>query len=183
MTKKIGIIGGSGLEKLDIIKNPVEHKPYTPYGDPSAPLISGEIDGVEVVMLSRHGIDHTIPPSKINNRANIWAFKGLGCTHLLSTTACGSLKEEIQRGDLVFPDQFIDFTRHREVTFYETFPAGKMKHEQMADPFDARINSLLIECAKSAGLRYHNSGTIITVEGPRFSTGQNRRCSECGELI
>lgn len=170
MVRKIGIIGGSGLEDPDFLHKPSEHMPYTPYGDPSSPLLSGEINGTEVVLLSRHGKQHTIPPSQVNNRANIWALKGLGCTHLLTTTACGSLREDIGRGDLVFADQFIDFTRHRQVTFYENFAPGKMKHEPMADPFDRNIRNLLIDEAGKMGLKYHSSGTIITIEGPRFST-------------
>jgi len=170
MVRKIGIIGGSGLEDPAFLHKPSEHMPYTPYGDPSSPLLTGEINGTEVVLLSRHGKQHTIPPSQVNNRANIWALKGLGCTHLLTTTACGSLKEEIVRGDIVFADQFIDFTRHRQVTFYENFAPGKMKHEPMADPFDPVIRKLLIDEAEKMGLRYHPTGTIITIEGPRFST-------------
>ncbi|HUS86711.1 MAG TPA: S-methyl-5'-thioadenosine phosphorylase [Bacteroidales bacterium] len=170
MAKKIGIIGGSGLEDSSILSNPIEHTAYTPYGDPSSPLLSGVINGVEVVLLSRHGHQHTIPPTQVNNRANIRALKDLGCTHLLTTTACGSLREDIGRGDIAIADQFIDFTRHRQVTFYDTFLSGKMKHEPMADPFDKGMRSVLIEEAKKAGIRYHPSGTIITIEGPRFST-------------
>ena len=175
MIRKIGIIGGSGLEDPALLQNPVEHTPYTPYGDPSSPLLSGEINGVEIVLLSRHGIGHTIPPTQVNNRANIWAMKGLGCTHLLTTTACGSLREEIGRGDIVFADQFIDFTRHRQITFHENFVPGRMKHEPMADPFDREMRTVLIKEAARMGLNYHPSGTIITIEGPRFSTRAESR--------
>lgn len=170
MSKKIGIIGGSGLEDHSLLINPVEDTPYTPYGEPSSPLLTGVINGIEVVLISRHGAQHTIPPTQVNNRANIWALKGVGCTHLLTTTACGSLREDIRRGDIVFADQFIDFTRHRQVSFYDSFAPGKMKHEPMADPFDKAMRSILIDEAKKAGLGYHPSGTIITIEGPRFST-------------
>ena len=136
---KIGIIGGSGLENPDILKSPEEKHYDTPYGTPSSPLLCGILNGTEIVILSRHGKDHTIPPSKVNNRANIYALKKTGCTHIIATTACGSLREEIGRGDLVIPDQFIDFTRHRNITFFEEFEPGKMNHTPMADPFDQTL--------------------------------------------
>jgi 5'-methylthioadenosine phosphorylase len=120
--------------------------------------------------LSRHGYGHTIPPSQVNNRANIHALKSLGCTHIIATTACGSLREDIHRGDLVIPDQFIDFTRHRSITFFEEFEPGHMKHTPMADPFDMNLRRLLIEGAAKNGIRVHDRGTIISIEGPRFST-------------
>lgn len=175
MVVKIGIIGGSGLEKPSILKSPVEDSPFTPWGDLSSPLLTGSIGDTEVVLLSRHGREHTIPPTQVNNRANIWALKSVGCTHLLTTTACGSLSENIGIGHLVFPDQFIDFTRHRQVTFYDKFTPGRMKHEPMAEPFDRSMRELLTEEAKYASLNYHPAGTIITIEGPRFSTRAESR--------
>lgn len=167
---KIAVIGGSGLEDPDILINPEEKNIVTPYGNPSSPLLSGILKGTEVVILSRHGKNHTIPPSQVNNRANIYALKEAGCTHILSTTACGSLKEEIGRGDIVIPDQFIDFTRHRNITFFEEFEPGKMNHSQMADPFDRNLRDKLIKAALQEGIPIHETGTIITIEGPRFST-------------
>jgi len=168
--KRIGIIGGSGLENPDIFRKISEKKVNTPYGEPSSSLISGKIEGIEVVLLSRHGKKHTIPPTQVNNRANIHALREAGCTHLLVTTACGSLREEIRRGDLVIPDQFIDFTRHRINTFYDHFKAGEMKHTSMADPFDNHLREVLIRAARELSLSFHPEGTIITIEGPRFST-------------
>jgi 5'-methylthioadenosine phosphorylase len=167
---KIAIIGGSGFENPEILKNPGEIEVETPYGKPSSTFKTGNIGGVEVVILSRHGRDHSIPPTHVNNRANIWAIKNLGCTHILATTACGSLKEEIRRGDLVILDQFIDFTRHREVTFHNEFENGELNHTPMADPFDKDLRLKLIEKASELKLNYHPSGTVITIEGPRFST-------------
>jgi 5'-methylthioadenosine phosphorylase len=123
-----------------------------------------------VVILSRHGRDHSITPTHVNNRANIWAIKNLGCTHILATTACGSLKEEIRRGDLVILDQFIDFTRHREVTFHNEFENGELNHTPMADPFNTELREKLIQKAGELNLKYHPEGTVITIEGPRFST-------------
>jgi 5'-methylthioadenosine phosphorylase len=172
---KIGIIGGSGLEKPDILKNPGQTSVTTPYGNPSSPLISGTIGRIQVVVLSRHGVHHTIPPTQINNRANILALKEAGCSHILATTACGSLREDIVRGDLVIPDQLIDFTRFRINTFYEEFEPGKMKHISMADPFDKDLRKLLIKTAGELGLKIHTEGTVITIEGPRFSTRAESR--------
>jgi 5'-methylthioadenosine phosphorylase len=106
----------------------------------------------------------------VNNLANIHALKEAGCTHILATTACGSLREEIGRGDLVIPDQFIDFTRHRINTFYDAFEPGDMKHTPMADPFDKEMREGLYATAQKMGLRCHPAGTLVTIEGPRFST-------------
>ena len=167
---KIAIIGGSGLEDPDILKSPETKKVGTPYGAPSSELTTGKIEDVDVVILSRHGKKHTIPPTEVNNRANIWAIKELGCDYILATTACGSLREEINRGDLVFLDQFIDFTKHRKTTYFEEFEPGEMKHTVMADPFDANLRKLLIQSAEELKLNFHQKGTVVTIEGPRFST-------------
>ena len=167
---KIAIIGGSGLENPDILKNPKEILVETPFGNTSSTFKTGQIEGIDVVLLSRHGRNHEIPPSQVNNRANIWAIREMGCTHILATTACGSLHEEIKRGDLVIPDQFIDFTRHRSVTFHEKFEDGNLKHSPMADPFDAGLRAKLIDTAGKLNLPFHHKGTVITIEGPRFST-------------
>jgi 5'-methylthioadenosine phosphorylase len=167
---KIAIIGGTGLEDPEILKNPRETEVDTPYGKTSSVFKTAQIESVEVVILSRHGRDHGIPPSQVNNRANIWAIRELGCTHILATTACGSLREEIKRGDMVILDQFIDFTRHREVTFYEKFENNDLQHTPMADPFDKELRQNLIEAAGSLNLSYHHRGTVISIEGPRFST-------------
>lgn len=167
---KIAIIGGSGFENPDILKNPEETFVKTPYGNPSSSFKTGQIEGVDVAILSRHGRTHEIPPTQVNNRANIWAIRQLGCTHILTTTACGSLREEIKRGDLVIPDQFIDFTRHREVTYHEKFEDGNLQHIPMAEPFDAALRKKLVETAGKLNLPFHFKGTVITIEGPRFST-------------
>lgn len=167
---KIAIIGGSGLEDPAILKNPTDIEVQTPYGEPSSSFKSGMIEGMEVLILSRHGRNHSIPPSQVNNRANIWAIKELGCTHILVTTACGSLREEIDRGHIVILDQFIDFTRHRNLTFHEKFEDGVLNHTPMADPFNRELREKLIEKAGELQLPFHKKGTVITIEGPRFST-------------
>jgi 5'-methylthioadenosine phosphorylase len=167
---RVGIIGGSGLENPEILKSPEEINTNTPFGVPSSSLLRGSLNGTQIVILSRHGRLHTIPPSKINNRANIFALKEAGCTHLIATTACGSLREEICRGDLIVPDQFIDFTRHRNTTFFDEFDPGKMNHTPMADPFDKTLREKIISAADRTGLSIHKKGTLLTIEGPRFST-------------
>ena len=166
----IGLIGGSGLEKLNLFREPGEISIKTPYGDPSSTFLKGEADDNTVYILSRHGREHTITPTHVNNRANIHALKELGCDHVIATTACGSLREAIGRGHIVIPDQFIDFTRSRKNTFYEEFEPGSPIHTAMADPFSAPLRALLIAAANDLGLPFHPAGTIVTIEGPRFST-------------
>lgn len=167
---KIGIIGGSGLDNPDILKDVKEIKVKTTYGKPTSDLKIGKIHDVEVVLIARHGREHTIPPTQVNYRANIQALKDQGCTHILATTACGSLREKIDRGDLVILDQFIDFTRLRKISFFEEFAPGDMKHTPMADPYSEELRNLLIETAKELNLKHHEKGTVVTIEGPRFST-------------
>lgn len=167
---KIGIIGGSGLEDLNIFTDAKEVETPTMFGKPSSTLLTGKINGKEVAIISRHGRQHTITPTHVNNKANIRALKESGCTHIIATTACGSLREEINRGHLVFPDQFIDFTRHRAVTFFDTFENGNLRHTPMATPFSDALRDIFISCAKNLNLTHHPKGTVITIEGPRFST-------------
>ena len=172
---KIGIIGGSGLDNPHIFENPVDVAVTTPYGNPSAPLKCGQIGGREVVLLGRHGREHTQPPAQVNYRANIHALKEIGCTHILATTAVGSLRAEIGRGDLVILDQFIDFTKQRKSTFFETFAPHQPNHTPMAEPFDAQLRRLLIAGCGELGLQFHPVGTVVTIEGPRFSTKAESR--------
>ncbi|MFH1160569.1 MAG: S-methyl-5'-thioadenosine phosphorylase [bacterium] len=172
---RVGLIGGSGLEKLNILENKSEVTVSTPYGSPSSSFYVGRLGHCEVVICSRHGRDHSIPPSQVNSRANIFALKELGCSQFFATSACGSLREEIKRGDLVIPDQFIDFTRHRINTFHDQFEEGKMAHTPMADPFSIPLRNLLIEGAQQLGLSFHPGGTVVTIEGPRFSTRAESR--------
>jgi len=169
---KIGIIGGSGLDDPKILAETGEITVSTPYGEPTSPLTIGEIKGVKVVILARHGRQHTYPPTQVNYRANIFALKEQGCTHILATTACGSLQEDIRRGDFVVLDQFIDFSRRRPVSFFEHFDPGisNAKHTPMAEPFSELLRQKLIAAAEKLDLRYHSRGTVITIEGPRFST-------------
>jgi 5'-methylthioadenosine phosphorylase len=171
---KIGIIGGSGLDDPKMFQQQDTLSVETPYGAPSSTLAAGRIEGVEVVHLARHGKQHQFSPTEVNNRANIHAMKQAGVTHIIATTACGSLREDIGRGDLVIIDQFIDFTRHRQITFYASFENGAV-HTSMADPFDAVLRKAIFESAVDLGLRVHPEGTVVTIEGPRFSTRAESR--------
>ena len=163
---KIGIIGGSGMDDPKILENYNEITVDTPFGLPSSFLTTGNIDDKEICIIARHNKDHSIMPTKVPYHANIWALKEKGCTHILATTACGSLREQIKPGDFVFLDQFIDFTKHRILTFHE----DKVIHTPMADPFDSYLRMNLIQMANQLNYNFHNKGTMVTIEGPRFST-------------
>lgn len=169
---QIGIIGGSGLDNPEIIDNRVEKVVNTPYGNPSDVLIEGTIKGVECVLLARHGRSHSIMPSTVNYRANIWALKHLDCTHLIVSTATGSLKEEICPGSVVIIDNFIDRTTKRAMTFYdgnEASPWG-VCHIPMEPAFCNRTRKVIIDTAKNLGVSIVEKGTVCTIEGPRFSS-------------
>ncbi len=167
---KVGLIGGSGLEKLNLFEQIQEIQIETPYGFPSSPLLTGKTGHCEVFILSRHGRHHTITPTHVNNRANIEALRQLGCQYIIATTACGSLKEEIRRGDMVVLDQFMDFTRFRNNTFHDVFESEKPVHTAMADPFSPILRDWIIQSAIKLHLPHHPRGTVVTIEGPRFST-------------
>lgn len=174
--KKIGIIGGSGLDDPGLLHDPEEISVVTPFGEPSTPLLCGDVEGVDVAIIARHGKQHQFSPTQVNYRANIHALKSHGVTHILATTACGSLRNKIDRGDFVILDQFIDFTKHRINTFYESFEGEDLSaHTPMADPFDETLRGLLIANARAMGLTTHDQGTVITIEGPRFSTRAESR--------
>ncbi|XP_062851521.1 S-methyl-5'-thioadenosine phosphorylase [Trichomycterus rosablanca] len=169
---KIGIIGGSGLDDPDILEGRTERFVDTPFGKPSDALILGRIRDVDCVLLARHGRKHSIMPSNVNYRANIWALKEEGCTHIIVTTACGSLREEIKPGDIVIIDQFIDRTTKRAQTFFDggcESPAG-VCHIPMAEPFCSKTRQVLTQAVKSLGVAFHPRGTMVCVDGPRFSS-------------
>ena len=172
---KIGIIGGSGLDDPSLFEDPRDIDMDTPWGKPSSTLREGFIGGVPVVLMARHGREHTIPPTQVNYRANIWALKEAGCTHILASTAVGSLREEIERGDLILPDQFIDFTRRRPLSYHEEFQPHSPVHTAMAEPFDPALRAVMKEELENMGVRFHEKSTIVTIEGPRFSTRAESR--------
>ncbi|MEK6859432.1 MAG: S-methyl-5'-thioadenosine phosphorylase [Nanoarchaeota archaeon] len=165
---KIGIIGGSGLDDPGIISDYTEKDVDTPFGKPSSKLTCGKISGVEVCILSRHGKNHEIPPSLVNYRANIYALRKEGCTHILATSAVGSLRDEIKPGNLVFPSQFIDFAKQRKMSFFDEI--GEVRHTPMAEPYDKKIREILCSLCDKLGFNYNKDKTLIIIEGPRFST-------------
>jgi 5'-methylthioadenosine phosphorylase len=167
---KIGIIGGSGLDNPDILEQAVDQAITTRWGLPSTPLKHGKIGGIDVILLGRHGREHTITPTHVNYRSNVQALKDCGCTHILATTAVGSLREGIGRGDLVILDQFIDFTKQRATSFHETFAPNQPVHTPMANPFDPGLRAILVGLCEQHHIPFHRSGTVVTIEGPRFST-------------
>lgn len=169
VSEKIGIIGGSGFDDTDMVTNKRDVAVTTRFGDPSSPLREGLVGNTPVVFLARHGHGHVLSPTGVNYRANVQALKDAGCTRILATTAVGSLRAEISRGMLVVIDQFIDFTRHRVNTFHDDFKNGPV-HTPMATPFDAAMRNTLISCCTELSLPFAPKGTVVTIEGPRFST-------------
>ena len=165
--KKIGIIGGSGLDDPKLLDDIKQVVVKTPYGLPSDKLVTGQLAGHQVVILARHGKKHSIPPTQIPFRANIWALHKMGCDAILATTACGSLQTKFKPNQIVFIDQCIDFTKLRPLTFFDK---NEVVHTPMAEPFDIKLRNKLIKVAKKLKISYHSTGTMITIEGPRFST-------------
>src|SRR3954469_9328659 len=163
----IGIIGGSGLYQMEGLTVIDERKVETPFGEPSDSYVIGEIDGVRVAFLSRHGRGHRLSPSELNYRANLFGFKLLGIHTILSASAVGSMKEEYAPTDIVFPHQFIDRTRHRPDTF---FGDGVVAHVGFADPICAGASFTMSKVAREAGARVHEGGVYLCMEGPQFST-------------
>jgi len=164
---KVGIIGGSGLYHLEELEEVEEVHLDTPFGKPSSYFVTGEVNGIPVAFLPRHGIGHVLLPTEIPFRANIWGLKMLGVTHLISVGAVGSLREEIEPGHMVFPDQFIDLTRHRKSTF---FGDGVVGHVQFGNPVCSELSEKLVEAAQTVGATMHVGGTYICMEGPAFSS-------------
>jgi 5'-methylthioadenosine phosphorylase len=166
----IGIFGGSGLYRLldDVEEVAVD----TPYGPPSARIRLGEIDGVKVAFMPRHGDEHTLPPHRINYRANVWAMREVGARRLLGPSACGSLKPELSPGTFVICDQFVDRTTGREDTFYD---GPQTTHVAGAEPYCADLRAVLREAAEAEGIAVAAAGTVVVIQGPRFSTRAESR--------
>ena len=163
----IGVIGGSGLEEVLRQLGPGEVREVpTPFGPPSGPVHLTEVGGARVALLKRHGEGHVHPPSKVPYRANVWALKSLGVTHILATGAVGSLREEVAPRTLVVPDQVIDRTHQRVGTFFEDLAV----HVEFANPFCPSLRKLLAVCATGFPVRVHHGGTYVCMEGPAFST-------------
>jgi 5'-methylthioadenosine phosphorylase len=167
MNVKIAVIGGTGIADPKVFKTVKEVDADTPYGKPSDRIRIAEFDGRHVAFLPRHGSGHTIPPHMVNYRANMRALKDLGVERVIGLAAVGSLKEEVKPGDVVVPDQFIDMTRQRKLTFYD---GPKVIHISAADPFCPELRELAIKHTRLLGVPVHGKGTYVCVEGPRFST-------------
>ncbi len=171
-TVVLGVIGGSGLYAMDALENTELVTLTTPFGDPSGPYTVGTLPRptkapVKAVFVPRHGAGHKTMPSEINYRANIHGLKQLGVTHLLSVSAVGSLQEEVEPGHIVFPDQFIDRTKHRAASF---FGDGCVGHVQFGHPTTEGLRTLASQAAKSSGATVHEGGSLIVIDGPAFST-------------
>ncbi|MGC1377134.1 MAG: S-methyl-5'-thioadenosine phosphorylase [Anaerolineales bacterium] len=169
MTEQIafGVIGGSGLYNMKGMIDTIEHNLETPFGKPSSPIVVGNLEGQRVAFLARHGVGHFITPGEVNYRANIYALKSLGVTRIVAINACGSLREDYAPGQIVIPDQIYDNTKGRARTF---FGEGLVAHVGSAEPFCADLSSGVYEAVKATGAVVHSGGSIIVIEGPRFST-------------
>jgi 5'-methylthioadenosine phosphorylase len=163
-----GVIGGSGLYSMSGLKDVQTLEIITPFGKPSSPVLTGYLNGKKVAFLARHGMGHVYSPSEVNYRANIYALKTLGVTRVVSISACGSLREDYEPGDIVIPDQLFDFTKGvRNPTF---FGEGVVVHIGSAEPFCKNMSGQIYQVVKNAGGTVHNGGTLINIEGPRFSS-------------
>ncbi len=171
-TARLGVIGGSGLYRMDGLAGAEELRIATPYGAPSSPVVVGALGQTAVAFLARHGPEHTILPTEINFRANVWALKSLGVESVLAVSAVGSLAEQIHPLDVVVPDQMFDRTRHRPDTF---FGDGIVAHVSLADPVCAELAGRLGDAARGAGATVHEGGTYVCMEGPQFSTRAESR--------
>jgi len=163
----LGIIGGSGLYDLPDLTDRAEHRIVTPFGEPSDVVLTGRIGELPIVFISRHGRGHRLSPTTLPYRANIYGFKQLGVTHLLSVSAVGSLREEIAPRSLCVPDQLIDRTTDRERTFFDQ---GIVAHIGIAEPFDRHFRQAIVHAAGGVAATVHDGGTYVCIEGPQFST-------------
>jgi len=177
---KIAIMGGTGIYNPDSFETIRTVFPDTPFGKPSDEIMIGRIAGIEIAFLFRHGKSHQHPPSSVPYKANMWALKELGCEYIISACAVGSLKIEYAPGDLVIPDQFIDFTKKREYTYFD----DKTVHISMPDPFCGYLNRIFADTAKEMGIKYHVGGAYVCIEGPRFSTrAESNMFRQFGDII
>ena len=169
---EIGIFGGSGLYDMDGLEVREERLIDTPFGEPSGPIVLGELHGRKVGFLARHGRGHPLLPSEVPYRANVWAMKRMGARRIVSVSAVGSMREEYEPTHIVVPDQFFDRTRHRENSF---FGDGLVGHVSLADPICAETARVAVEAAREVGATVHEGGTYLCMEGPQFSTRAESR--------
>ncbi len=177
---EVGVIGGSGFYEL--LSDVDERAVQTPYGPPSGPIAVGTYEGLRVAFLSRHGAGHRYPPHRINYRANIWALANLGVTRILGPNASGSLQPHVKPGDFVVCDQFVDRTYGREQTFYDGPP---VVHIGGSEPYCPELRELALTAGRELGITVHERGTVVVIQGPRFSTRAESRwfSSEGWEVV
>ncbi len=168
----VAVIGGSGFYELGAATATFEVE--TPWGPPSSAITVGQVDGVSVAFLSRHGVGHRLPPHRVDHRANLWALREMGVRSVVASFACGSLVTELMPGTMVVPDQIIDRTQGRADTIHDTFEAG-VAHAAFADPYDAQVRSAALGTAASLGEPVHDGGTVVVINGPRFATRAESR--------
>ncbi|MDX9954699.1 MAG: S-methyl-5'-thioadenosine phosphorylase [Anaerolineae bacterium] len=177
----VAVIGGSGLYQMPGLTNLREQHIATPFGDPSDALLIGELSSasgasVPIAFLPRHGRGHVLSPSEVPYRANIYALKSLGVHTIIAVSACGSLREHLEPGAIVIPDQLFDFTKNRPRSFFgDAVATGLVAHVSVAEPFCPELSALLAGACEDAGARVHRGGALITIEGPRFSTKAESR--------
>ncbi len=165
---KIGVIGGSGVYKIEGIEIVKEHKVTTPFGNPSSEIVEAKLNGAAFYFIPRHGKKHSLTPSEVNYRANIFALKELGVDYIVSVSAVGSLKEEYPPTTFVLVDQFIDWTKgKRERTFFDK---GFVGHVSVAEPVEKELQKMMVSACKEAGVKYGDGGSYVCIEGPQFST-------------
>lgn len=167
---EIGVFGGSGF--YDLLPDATEVKVDTPYGEPSAPVVIGSLAGRSVAFIPRHGRAHEYPPHKIPYRANLWALRSLGVTRVLAPNAAGSLQPHVERGHFVVADQLVDRTSGRASTYFD---GPETTHVSLADPYCPQVRALAIDAARAAEIPVHETGTVVVIEGPRFSTRAESR--------
>jgi 5'-methylthioadenosine phosphorylase len=161
----VGVIGGSGFYRF--LEDAREVELETPYGAPSAPIVVGELEGVGVAFLPRHGLRHELPPHRVPYRANVWALRELGVRRIVGPCASGSLRRDVPPGAFVVCDQFVDRTSGRAHTVYD---GPETTHVSAADPYCADLRRVLVDTARERGLDVRDGGTVVVIEGPRFST-------------
>jgi 5'-methylthioadenosine phosphorylase len=169
---RLAVIGGTGLYDIEGLTDIKEVRPATPFGKTSDAIMVGKLGGTGIAFLPRHGKNHTISPTNVPARANIYALKALGVEFIISSNSCGSFKEELKPGHLLIPDQIIDRTRQRPGTFFD---GGIVAHIPFADPFCPVLSKIVYEAAKEAGATVHRGGTFVVIEGPAFSTRAESR--------
>ena len=177
----VGVIGGSGVDRVFAEGARQSHKVATPWGAPSGPVVEGTVGDLTVLFLPRHGIGHTIPPHRINYRANVDALKTLGADSIVTVSSVGSLQAELPPGTFVVPDQFVDFTKSRPTTFFD---GGRVYHVSLADPFCPELTERAVAAGAEAGHKFATKKTYVCVEGPRFSTrAESKFLRGIGDII